>query len=136
MAALELHVDLPEGIGNEIAQHHQAVDRINNIFSSPTTPTRSLLKFGKNNLQVNNITPPNLGTDISPIVEALKTIIIHLSSINNNTGSSNVLLTNLNEKDFVDKGLRDTINAFKSNKPQPKQSSYSTARSVAALVRP
>ena len=25
MAALELHVDLPEGIGDEVAQRHQAV---------------------------------------------------------------------------------------------------------------
>lgn len=99
-----------------------------NPFSNKT------FKLGGNSLEIN---PQfNRPTDITPIIDALKTIIIHLASISNNTNSSNDLLTNLNEKDFVDKGLRDTINAFKSSKPPVKQNSYSSARSVAALARP
>ena len=87
-------------------------------------------------LENNNVTEKYIGTDVSGIISALQTIITHLASINSNTNSSNTLLTNLNEKDFVDKGLRNTLSSMKVNKPNVKQSSYLSAKSVAALARP
>jgi len=69
-------------------------------------------------------------------VSALATIIEQLRSIASNTGSSSDLLGSLNEKDFVDQGLRDTLNSIKSTKPQRRTGSYPSAKSVAAIARP
>lgn len=84
----------------------------------------------------NNGTTSTGGTDLSGIVSALATIIEQLRSIASNTGSSSDLLGSLNEKDFVDQGLRDTLNSIKSTKPQRRTGSYPSAKSVAAIARP
>ena len=79
------------------------------------------------------------GTDLSGVIGLMKQVVSELVKISTNTGSSNTLLTSLNEKEFVDQGLRDSINALgksKSKSFNKGSSSYSSARSVTAMARP
>lgn len=76
-------------------------------------------------------------TDLTGVVRLITRAIDELVKITNNTASSTTYLESLNEKDFVDKGLRDSINALGKVKPKrsiPMQSSNATA--VLDMARP
>ena len=77
-------------------------------------------------------------TDISRIVALLGDVVSELIQIGNNTYSSSNYLSSINDKDFVDSGLRDSIKAV--NKIKASQSSTkantSSASSVASIASP
>lgn len=72
------------------------------------------------------------------IMDILYKIFEQLQFINGNTEDSSVLLDSLNNKDFVDKGLRESINALgkvkKKNNTYPK--STNNTRIITAMARP
>ena len=72
-------------------------------------------------------------------VEALLSQVIdELRAINGNTSTSSTLLDSLNQKDFVDHGLRDSINALgkaSRNAPKPIPSRGNT-RTIQNIIRP
>lgn len=51
------------------------------------------------------------GTDLTTVTHLLSSAVQYLQAITTNTGSSVTYLDSLNNKEFVDKGLRDTITA-------------------------
>lgn len=75
------------------------------------------------------------------VVKILYEVVSHLKSIANNTGSSSNLLADLNKKDFVDQGLRNTMNALgssrnKSSAGKAAAASRTNTRTIAAMARP
>ena len=70
--------------------------------------------------------------------DLLRQVLQELREINGNTGSSSELLGSLNEKEFVDHGVRNSIKALgKSARPNyQKPNSYNSTRSIRNLVRP
>lgn len=109
------------------------------------------------NAKVNHYTPNTLGTvkfnpeisedkstliyhkDDKQIIMLLTQVLQELKSITSNTGSSSDLLTALNQKDFVDKGLRESISAVSNRKTNQKyrlQSNPNSIHSIASMVRP
>lgn len=80
------------------------------------------------------------GGDMSRVISLLSQMIVELSAINDNTGTSSNLLGSLNEKGFVDQGLRDSIAAVskqpKKNYARHTQSNPNNVRTVTALARP
>ena len=85
-------------------------------------------------------------TSNSAAIEDLSNIMIQilaeLKQINGNTNSSNVLLGEINGKEFVDQGLRDSITALGKISARHKKGSkqntfnYHNTRTIASLVRP
>ena len=51
------------------------------------------------------------GTDLTTVTHLLHSAVQYLQAITTNTGSSVTYLDSLNNKEFIDKGLRDTITA-------------------------
>lgn len=78
------------------------------------------------------------GTD--GIINLLYEVINELKNISTNTGSSSDLLGALNEKDFVDKGLRESIGSLskssKKNYSRHVPTNSSNVRTVTAMARP
>lgn len=74
------------------------------------------------------------------IQELLMQVVNELRYITANTGSSSDLLGALNEKDFVDKGLRESIGSLskspKKNYSRHVPTSSSNVRTVTAMARP
>ena len=68
----------------------------------------------------------------------LRQVLQELKEINGHTENSSELLGSLNEKDFVDNGVRNSIKALgKSAKPNyGKPNNYNSARSIRNLIRP
>lgn len=101
---------------------------------TPTTysaPSRYVPKTSTNN----GVGGP---TDITGVVQLVTRAVEELVKITNNTAASTNYLGSINEKDFVDQGLRDSINALgkvnraqKSN-PLPR----ATATAVTEMARP
>lgn len=78
---------------------------------------------------------------IKRIEMLLYQVVQELAAINSNTGTSSDLLGSLNEKDFVDKGLRDSLAAAsKSNKKsyaaRHVQTNPNNVRTISAMARP
>jgi murein DD-endopeptidase MepM/ murein hydrolase activator NlpD len=79
-------------------------------------------------------------TDLTSVVNLLTQVVSELMHISNNTYSSSNYLSSINDKDFVDSGLRDSIKAI--NKAKASQtsnkanSSSSSAKSVASIAAP
>ena len=73
------------------------------------------------------------------VINMMSKILQALVAIQQNTGTSSDLLGSLNEKDFVDKGLRESINAAgKATRNYSKRhtSSGTNATQVVSLARP
>lgn len=79
-------------------------------------------------------------SDTSNIINLLYEVINELKNISTNTGSSSDLLGALNEKDFVDKGLRESIGSLskssKKNYSRHVPTNSSNVRTVTAMARP
>ena len=80
------------------------------------------------------------GTDLSGVIQAIEVVIRQLAAINSNTATSNDYLDSINSKEFVDQGLRNSLNSLKSVTPRRKNSSSAvtpktaSARGVNALI--
>ena len=72
-------------------------------------------------------------TDINGVVTLLTRAVEELTKITNNTASSSDLLVSLNEKDFVDQGVRDSINALGKASKSKKRTDYPQTSARAAL---
>lgn len=79
-------------------------------------------------------------TDLTSVVNLLTQVVSELMHISNNTYSSSNYLSSINEKDFVDSGLRDSIKAINKAKASQTRnktnSSSSSAKSVASIAAP
>lgn len=79
-------------------------------------------------------------TSTKNIINLLYEVIDELKDIASNTGSSSELLGSLNEKDFVDKGLRDSMSSLtktpKRNYGRHVQTNSANVRTVTAMARP
>lgn len=91
------------------------------------------------------VTPTDTGMETSQdksldgVISMMSKILQALVAIQQNTGTSSDLLGSLNEKDFVDKGLRESINAAgKATRNYSKRhtSSGTNATQVVSLARP
>ena len=82
-------------------------------------------------------TTTSSGQDLSGVVSLLTRTVEELVKITNNTASSSTLLGSINDKDFVDQGLRDSIAALKNVKTSQNSTiPKPTASSVTAMARP
>lgn len=85
---------------------------------------------------VGGVSSGSIGRIESLLVQAVRELI----AITSNTGSSSDLLGAINEKGFVDQGLRDSIAAVsrqpKKNYARHTQSNPNNVRTVTALARP
>lgn len=142
------------GVGGPLEGDETYISERGNTYNaSQSTPINvqqsSIRSLRMNQSTANASIPKNLttdlpisqgtvqGTDLSGIMQSLTLIIEQLKAITSNTGSSSDLLGSLNEKDFVDQGLRDTLNSLKSTKSTQRRSgSYASAKSVVAIARP
>ena len=101
-------------------------------YSTPNVPTPST---ASRTYSYGGVTSSSI--DISGVVTLLTRAVEELSKITNNTASSSDLLGSLNEKDFVDKGVRDSIEALgkagRANKKKTRlpQTSATTALNMA-----
>lgn len=91
------------------------------------------------------VTPTDTGMEtaqdksLDGVISMMSKILQALVAIQQNTGTSSDLLGSLNEKDFVDKGLRESINAAgKATRNYSKRhtSSGTNATQVVSLARP
>ena len=83
------------------------------------------------------VTTASSGTDLSGVVSLLSRTVEELVKITNNTASSSTLLGSINDKDFVDQGLRDSIAALKNVKTSKSSTiPKPTASSVTAMAKP
>ncbi|MCM1439564.1 MAG: phage tail tip lysozyme [Roseburia sp.] len=138
------------GPENEISNNSRFVQKTgtttkSQILSSAKSKIQSMVKPVSRSISTlqnplsNNTagTSQTSGTDLTSVMNALSMILDNLKQIASNTGSSSELLGSLNEKDFVDQGVRDSLNALKGKRHQSKRtSSPASARSVAAIARP
>lgn len=148
------YADMPIGIGGKSAigsvsykssRPRQSNRGIGGNLSIPTTSRinhklQALSTDDTTLFQSNEMSSNGTG-DMSKIIMLMSQIIQELASINNNTGASTDLLGSLNEKDFVDKGLRDTLTAVsKSSKSnytsRHMPTSSNNVRAVSAIARP
>jgi hypothetical protein len=65
-------------------------------------------------------------------------VLAELKAINGNTGESSNLLMTLNQKDFVDTGVRNSLSQLgKTNQRKPQtQYNHGNTRSINAMIRP
>ena len=127
---------------NKTKQQSRSATRARNASN---INNRSYTDFGAKQSQnitydeYNNVTGATGSTDLSNVISMMAQIIDELSRIGQNTGLSNNLLGAINEKDFVDQGVRDSLNALGNvrRKSYTKgRTTSSTARSVASVARP
>ena len=128
-------------INNKIFKQKASINL--NEIGGPEEPVISIAPMRANFISSNNdiieeSDNKDTKVDLKPIETLLTQVILELTKITNNTSSSNDLLGSLNEKDFVDKGLRDTLSNTKAkkNKPFGKPSSTSSAKTVARMAMP
>lgn len=77
--------------------------------------------------------------DNKDVVNLLNQVLQELRNISSNTGSSSNLLGELNQKDFVDKGLRDSISAVakaKSSSNYKMASGSTSIKNISQMARP
>lgn len=79
-------------------------------------------------------------TNPEDILKAIYLVLDELRNITGNTSNSNSLLETLNEKDFVDQALRDSLNSIGSSRKTKSSRSYyptsSSVKSISAMARP
>ena len=99
-------------------------------------PTGSLVQFD-NTIPTRETTTIQNGTDLTTVTTMLGSIVQYLQAITTNTGSSVTYLDSLNNKEFIDKGLRDTISAVGKAKTIPRNNlSNGTSKMVKQLAHP
>ena len=99
-------------------------------------PTGSLVQFD-NTIPTRETTTIQNGTDLTTVTTMLGSIVQYLQAITTNTGSSVTYLDSLNNKEFIDKGLRDTISAVGKAKTVPRNNlSNGTSKMVKQLAHP
>lgn len=99
-------------------------------------PTGSLIQFD-NTIPTRETTTIQSGTDLTTVTTMLSSIVQYLQAITTNTGSSVTYLDSLNNKEFIDKGLRDTISAVGKAKTIPRNNlSNGTSKMVKQLAHP
>ena len=115
---------------NKIGKSTSSTGRFTSIGGKQTSPINDDM-FTANSTTTGS-------TDLSNVISMMGQIINELARISQNTGSSSNLLESLNEKDFVDQGLRDSLNALGNTrkKSTKNRSSGSTTRAVASMARP
>ena len=105
-------------------------------LSSPRVSTR----LGKGG---DNYTPPTANqkcnVNLDEVIALMGSMLTELKSIAKTNNSSSDYLAELNQKDFVDQGLRDSINSLNKvtkKSSTPIKSSGGSARTIASLARP
>ena len=73
------------------------------------------------------------GTDLTGVVTLMARAVDELIKITNNTASSTTYLESINDKDFVDQGLRDSIDALKNVKRAQKSTPLPSSPATAVL---
>jgi len=111
--------------------------------SSRTTVTPSTFRSGNVPVTDNQYTSYNLtgGVDNDELQRMLMSILVEMRSITQNTGSSSDLLGELNSKEFVDQGLRNSLGSISKNKNRSATGATAAAtrtssRTVNSLARP
>jgi len=80
--------------------------------------------------------------DLQAVIGLLNQVLTHLAAISGNTGTSNSLLEAISEKDFVDQGLRNSMNNLKNVQRKTSyarhtgQLSSGNKRAITAMARP
>ena len=104
--------------GSKIGKSNYISNKNNNSRidrSVKSTPSIKINNRIPNNIPINITDHDNINN--KEVVTLLNKVISCLEAITSNTGESNGLLTSLNQKDFVDQGLRNSFNAMgKSSK--------------------
>lgn len=107
--------------------------------TTPEASNRYYVNLNPSNQVDDNGNPVQGSLGNTERVEALLSQVIdELRAINGNTSTSSALLDSLNQKDFVDHGLRDSINALgkaSRNTPKPIPSRGNT-RAIQNIIRP
>lgn len=84
-----------------------------------------------------SIVPPtnqeSSGNDLTKVAALVTRAVEELIKITNNTGSSTSYLEAINDKDFVDQGLRDSINALKDVKMPQHSNPLPRSQSTVAM---
>ena len=114
-----------------------------NTYRVKTNPTTA---FTVDSTKVNPVNTPILNVmqnggnnDVSGIIALLSQAIEYLKSITSNTGNSAMYLNALNGKDFVDQGLRDTLNSLGKVKHSSNElllGTSATSKAATELARP
>lgn len=110
----------------------QAASESTGMVNLPISMKRAPLAETRN---ISNI------TDMKEVVTLLYQVIKQLETISGNTGESNGLLNSINQKDFVDKGVRDSLNSFnkvggRKNYTRHVTSNPNNNRLVSSMARP
>lgn len=111
----------------------------NNYHYSSKSMSSNFNKLNSSDGDISVMNTNNL-VNIKPVLDLLNGIITCLNDISDNTGESTGLLAALNNKDFVDKGLRDSLNSLKAGTSGRSRSSSplpaTGAKNIAAIARP
>lgn len=146
------------GVGGETSQNLTAIAKITpsnftkKIAQSASNAATSFRSSFTTSSAAKRITPPadegvyndniiTADTPIERIEKLLIQVVAELAAIEGNTGTSSNLLNDLNGKDFVDKGLRDSLsnvgkNQKKSHVGRHVQQNNNNSRTIAAMARP
>lgn len=129
----------PTNFTKKIAQ--KATDMANSLKSSFNTTSVAKRVTSSDDEGIYSDTVSTSGTPIERIEKLLVQVVSELVSIESNTGTSSNLLNDLNGKDFVDKGLRDSLsnvgkNQKKSHVGRHVQQNNNNSRTIAAMARP
>lgn len=112
-------------------------DSVANIGSRVSTTFKSAFSNQDND----RVDTGSSSNSLDHVQELLSAVIAELKIISGNTGTSNNLLNTLNQKDFVDSELRNSLSQ-RSNTSKTKSTtqyragSGTNARAIAALARP
>lgn len=129
-------------IGGPITK--KKTSNISNKIGGPTNNTSEyrsdprIIEAGTNT-QNNNITSGDRDKSLDRVLDVLTQMVSTLIDIRDNTGTSSDLLGSINEKDFVDQGLRNSISALGKttrSKTQRHSTSSSNATQVTSMARP
>lgn len=114
-----------------------------NTYRVKTNPATA---FTVDSTKVNPVNTPILNVmqnggnnDVSGIIALLSQAIEYLKSITSNTGNSAMYLNALNGKNFVDQGLRDTLNSLGKVKHPSNElllGTSATSKAATELARP
>jgi hypothetical protein len=102
--------------------------------------TASRINFKSQFTEPDTNTTPVVNVEVNDITTRMDKILRYLEAIVSNTGLSSDLLGSINDKDFVDQGLRDSLNALSKVKKTSGTYRYgnpgTSKASIANLARP
>lgn len=111
----------------------------NRFNSKGGSATRAYYGLGRGGNDIIEHPVRGYNVNLDEVITLLGHMLTELKSIASSNDSSSAYLAELNQKDFVDQGLRDSINSLgKITKKSsgPVKSSGGSARTVASLARP